>query len=446
MDELAARRSIAGAVIVHGLHTLFWLLDVLASSSFRPSGIQSLDVRFPKPIYIGDEVTLTLQSANDREIRIWASVGARTVAKVRLVASPPREDPSPNEGTIRPYSVADAPAELEFDTLLGRAGTVDFAASMQSVALAFPGAASLLGAPRVRGLATCSRLVGMTCPGLRSIDSHLFFKLTDENLGGSVSYRVLEADERFRLVRMEVKGAGLEGSIEAFSPPEPPDQPSMAKVSGLVRSGEFSYQTALIIGGSRGLGELSAKIVAAGGGQTILTYATGRAEADRVADEIRTHGGQAATIAYDVTKPAASQLEKLNHFSPTHVYYFATPQMFRQKAAIFEPDTLERFMTFYVHGLYNLCKALSGRGCNTVDVYYPSSVAVEERPPEMTEYAIAKASGEILCAGLPHMFRGFKAMVQRLPRLQTDQTATLVPQTSTEATEVLLPAFRSLKS
>jgi hypothetical protein len=114
------------------------------------------------------------------------------------------------------------------------------------------------------------------------------------------------------------------------------------------------------------------------------------------------------------------QLEKLNYFSPTHVYYFATPRIFRQKAAIFEPDT-----TFYVHGLYNICKALSGRGCNTVVVYYPSSLAVEERPPEMTEYAIAKASGEILCAGLPH---------------------TVAPQTVTEATEVLLPAFRSLKS
>ena len=62
MDPLAARRSAVGSVVVHGIHTLLWSLDVLAESEFKPAGIRLIDVRFPKAVYLGDEVRVTIQN------------------------------------------------------------------------------------------------------------------------------------------------------------------------------------------------------------------------------------------------------------------------------------------------------------------------------------------------------------------------------------------------
>jgi NAD(P)-dependent dehydrogenase (short-subunit alcohol dehydrogenase family) len=49
----------------------------------------------------------------------------------------------------------------------------------------------------------------------------------------------------------------------------------MEALSGLCAPDEFAGATALIIGGSRGLGELTAKLLAKGGARILITYATG---------------------------------------------------------------------------------------------------------------------------------------------------------------------------
>ena len=73
--------------------------------------------------------------------------------------------------------------------------------------------------------------------------------------------------------------------------------------------GPFAGQRSLIVGGSRGLGEVTAKIVAAGGGHPVITYRDSQHEAERVAADIRGAGGQCEILRYDALAPAAEQLE-----------------------------------------------------------------------------------------------------------------------------------------
>jgi NAD(P)-dependent dehydrogenase (short-subunit alcohol dehydrogenase family) len=446
MDAVAARRSVVGGVVVHGVHTLLWALEVLAQQAVRPAGLQSLDVRFPKAVYLGDEVELTLQSATDSEIRLRAAVGDRHVALIRLKTGPAIPGTQNDGGTTRPFSSRDKPEDHDFRFLQALSGTVDFAVSAQEMAAAFPHAAAFVGAARLRSLAACSRLVGMHCPGLQSV----FSRLTLDCIGGDahapIAYRVIETDERFSIVRMQVQGAELSGRVEAFSSPKPTQQPTMADLAASITPREFSGQSALVVGGSRGLGELTAKIIAAGGGTVFVTYAVGRQDADRVVEEIRAAGGKAQSLAYDVTKPAKEQLLSLPEMVLTHIYYFATCPIFYQRANAFEPEALARFTAFYVTGLYDLCQTLSSAGTQKASVFYPSSIAVEERPKGLSEYAMAKAAGEILCADLPHLLSGFRVVTRRLPRVATDQTATVAVQAESDrAIDVLLPTYRAIQ-
>jgi 3-oxoacyl-[acyl-carrier protein] reductase len=76
----------------------------------------------------------------------------------------------------------------------------------------------------------------------------------------------------------------------------------MSDVSGNL-SGDLSgdlVSTALVTGGSRGIGKAIALALGQVGLQVYLTYLSKAAEADAVADEIRSRGGKAVTFCLDV--------------------------------------------------------------------------------------------------------------------------------------------------
>ncbi len=61
----------------------------------------------------------------------------------------------------------------------------------------------------------------------------------------------------------------------SFARVPPVEQPTMRSLAGLVAPTEFAGCVALIVGGSRGLGELTAKLISSGGGRVIVTWQTG---------------------------------------------------------------------------------------------------------------------------------------------------------------------------
>jgi len=254
-------------------------------------------------------------------------------------------------------------------------------------------------------------------------------------------------DERFRMVRMNVRGAGINGSVQAFLRWPPIAQVSVGDIAKIVAPAEFVGSTALIIGGSRGLGALTAKVIAAGGGRVFLTYATGRSDAAQLVEEIRGHVGRdvCRAIPYDARQSAADQLSLLNA-DITHLYYFATGAIARQKEDLFVPSLFDEFIQVYVRGFYDCCQFISAKGSRRLTAYYPSSIFVENSPPGMTEYSMAKIAGEILCDNMNRANSGIHVLVSRLPRLLTDQTATLSPSKNADPFEVMLPIIRKVQS
>jgi len=113
----------------------------------------------------------------------------------------------------------------------------------------------------------------------------------------------------------------------------------MASIAPLVSKAEFHGVRALVIGGSRGLGEVAAKLVAAGGAHVTITYKSGKADADAVAAEIQKWGGRCEAMAYDVRREAAPQLAALQQ-PPTHIYYFATPTIAQRKSGIWDSASI----------------------------------------------------------------------------------------------------------
>jgi acyl dehydratase/NAD(P)-dependent dehydrogenase (short-subunit alcohol dehydrogenase family) len=443
LDAVLARRTQAGAPIVHGIHGLLWLLDVIAARHPEIDALASLNVRFAEMIYVGDraEAEIRKLTADTLRGRVCAD-GCEMIglsAKRGAVESTARRL-EVSGGVIPRPSI---PRELSLQDIDGQSGRIVFTAGAAEMERQFPHAARLLGPCRLAAMGGSTLLVGMIVPGLHSVYGGLELRFTRDTAGDELRFRVKSVDRRFRRVLLAIEGGGLEGVVEAYCRVPPVAQPSMHSIAPLVTRDEFKGAIALVVGGSRGLGEVTAKLIAAGGGKVITTYAIGKADADRLALEISEWGSRCEVMAYDVRQDAYHQLQHLTP-PPTHLYYFATPLIVRRKPGIFLRQRLDEFNQFYLDGFLNLIDAGLRLRPDGITAFYPSTVAIEDRPAKMTEYAMSKAAGEVLCADIARFRHGVRLVTHRLPRVATDQTASLIEVESKDATSVMLPIVRQM--
>ena len=327
------------------------------------------------------------------------------------------------------------PADLRFEELADQAGTV--ATGDGDVRSLFPALSDSIGVG-VKALLATSQIVGMACPGLHSLFAGLDVNCAaDTEQEGVLAYAVKKIDARFRSLQIDVSGSGIAGRLDAFARPAPPSQPGMTEISSRVAASPFAGQTSLIVGASRGLGEVTAKIVAAGGGRAVITYRNSRGEAERVAAEILGAGGQCEILRYDALVPANEQLQQLG--AVDCCYYFATPKIFQRKSTLYESEKLRTFLGFYADGFFDLCTALDHGGSGKVAIFYPSTVAIDGGVSGTAEYAMAKAAGEVLAKYINEFMNNIHVLSRRLPRVLTDQTATVGVASADNALDVMLP-------
>ena len=443
MDDVAARRTQAGKAVVHGMHLALWGLDRLIQEEKIVAPLAGFKARFTKMVYVEETASLAVVRDDGTQLTAQVRVGNVVVATLSvtrgpmlsLEASTPHADKEDSGN----------PVELKLEDLNGKSGTVAFSHAAESL---FPAATRALGATRIQAIATISRLVGMVCPGLHSIAYSYQIAFAEGGEGDrALAFQVEEVDERFRLLTQVVWGGGVKGTVVALARVPPVEQRHIGEVAKFVAPEQFRGITALVVGGSRGLGELTAKILAAGGASVVITYAVGHREALAVCEEIRAFGAppetkQAETMQYDVRLSAATQLKQLR-VPPTHVYYFATSAIFRRVDGVFSSAVFEDFCRFYITGFHDLCEQLMKGRREALHVLYPSSVAVAERPAGLTEYAMAKAGGELLCEDLNRAQPLLKIHVARLPRILTDQTATTTDVETADALTTLLPLVQA---
>ena len=447
MDALAARRTQAGAPVVHGMHLLIWSLNALLHQYPELRGVQRIRAQFQKFVLVGERAAVELLTIKANTVRWVVSVDGGARCKfVANFAADAQESQELDSGDAADAGMAPPTAalELSFADLTNRTGSLRIpSATIEGLARIYPAAAAGAGACRMASLAITSTLVGMVCPGLHSIYGELTVEAAPKQKSqGALHYRVAETDERFRTVSMEIEGGGWTGRVEAFLRTPPVMQPGMEALRGVFPADAFSGTRALIVGGSRGLGELTAKLLATGAAETWITYRSGRADAEQVAREIIAAGGVCHTVQWDATEPPEKLLAQLDQV-PTQVYFFATPAIFRPQARIYEPERLKSFLQVYVDGFWRL--VLSLRSIRPeIRFYYPSSVSVSDRPQGMTEYSMAKAAGEILCADINAQLAPTRVVMTRLPRLATDQTASVTAVETESAVDGMAEVIRSM--
>ena len=459
VDPISARRLQFGGTICHGVHLVLKALDLAtAAGLLAPAQIDTISAVFGGSVHTGSLVTIDLvREPGSKRVRLVANSDERAAftAKLSLAdplsASPMRASPLPPTG--EPAAPA-APLSPDFPSAAALAGLASDVALCVNEGLMRQLLPSLADSPQgmqlTADLLATTCIIGMECPGLHSIYSE--FKLQRRAVEAPVlvkrmSYVVQRADPRFRSVRLAVTGGTLEGTLGGFFRAPPVAQALLSDLQTMVDPTRFADQTALVVGGSRGLGELVAKILLAGGAKVVLSYARGQADAERIQQEAQTSGRQLDILQLDASRPLPEAMAQLlGNLCLTHLYHFATPRISKSPGYTWNTELFDRFCQLYVHGFVALVRAAASTGVATagLTVLYPSTVFLDAPESGFAEYCAAKAAGESVCEHLT-LQPGIVVHKPRLPRLQTDQNGSFLGVEGVDPLPLMLGLLQSLQ-
>lgn len=177
----------------------------------------------------------------------------------------------------------------------------------------------------------------------------------------------------------------------------------------------------------------------------IVSYALGREDADAVAAEINANGRGQCSIAPLDLRSAFRGAPGIDPANLETVYFFATPRIYAKRNELFDRGAFEEFVGFYLQRFYEVCRWLDGVDrAKPMKVYLPSTVFITDRPKGMTEYAMAKAAAEVLADDLNRSLRNVTIVHSRLPRLATDQTASILKVPVASNLDAMLAVVRQM--
>jgi acyl dehydratase len=440
LDAAVARRTLAGKPLVHGIHLVLWGLDAVARERrWERIALSRLEARFFQGVGLGEPVECEMESLDAGRFSLVLRKGNTNAVTIRGELGNRAGGPALGEWQSEDWTgpcgglVARESADLDFEEALKASGAMRLGFDEAGARELFANCCAALPSGQVATLLATSRLVGMICPGMHSLFGGLSLEFGGPN-GPELSYSVSRVDRRGSLIQLAVESGGVRGLLDTYFRPPPQLQPSFAEVRAQTRADEFAGWRALVVGGSRGLGEVAAKIIAAGGGEVCITYRAGHAEAQSFCAEVP----GATALKFDVTRREFPELP----FAPTHLLYFATPRITAEKT--YSPEKFASYCRYYVDGFQFTLAALQERGAMRA-IFYPSSVYLEETAPNMAEYCAAKAAAEEMLRHLEKRFPQLRVHAPRLPRMATDQTTGILARPSKPALPVMLEELRKLQ-
>lgn len=436
-DPVAARRTHFGECVVHGVFLLMWALDHFEATATNHRHWAALNARFLRPVTVNAPVQLTTVEDADGRGTLTLHSDGRTVMQCDVSWADEAAATSANpSGSLPPKEL---PETTSLDRLSGDPREVDLHWSAEHGGRLFPALSRHQPAAPLALLLAATRVIGMKIPGEHSVFLQLDLAFEHgKSKEKCLTYRLSEHRKSTQRVAVEIDGAAGRGRLWALARPAPVMQPDMAAVMQHVPSGRFAGRNILIVGGSRGLGELAAKILAAGGARVTLTYRLGSNDAARIVADIQQHGGQAAAFQFEVGAPGWEETLARHGSGHDHLCYFATPPIVDGDGQSLSEPLFDRYAGVYVTHFIQVAQWMARQTSGKFSLFNASSVAVAAPPLRNLEYAAAKAASEACCRWLEAAHPSARIHVARFPRLLTDQTASFLSAGESDNLETVL--------
>lgn len=416
-NQEKSKKTLTGGCIVHGINLFLWALDSYVTHTKKMP--KNFKIKFIKPVYINTKVKLLwietkglLQIVSEKQT-LYCSINYNYSKN---------SDASFQELSLPEMLILSEPLEKELNNItLGSVFESHYGGELKLGYSIYPNLIQKLGENIVYEISILSNIVGMQLPGLNSLFSSCSITFVNSIGYKKPFFKLINYDDRFRLINITYTGKNIEANIDAFERPVyEPKNCSFIKTL-IPKTLTLKGKKILVVGGSRGIGAAFAKVAALLGGEVTITFTSSKSDALSVFEDIKQHSSSIVkVIELDVTSSVSLDSVEFDH---DILCYFASSKIFGKSGNSFDVEIFDKFYQFYCYSFELIARRFFYNGGKTI--YYPSSIAVEERIKGLEEYAIAKKLGEKICASLISEFNS-EIIIDRLGRVETDQTLSIL--------------------
>lgn len=321
MNPEVARKSRYRQRVVHGMLP-FSFLQLLNRVFDAGVEFTKLNTRFRKPIFIGDTLTMEVgfsESGGEKSYEaVWSkkdddSVVIKSSGAFRLYRESGETGDGPG-GFLRSdldeakhlikdldqkeerlaFRVSNE-AKRDYSVRIFQAGLEDDSVDIK------PG-------NNLVAVLMLSTLVGMRLPGRYAIFTRFDIELSEDVRPGQdveLVGQVTKASEATELMEAAISLEGDEtlatGRIEVALNPPPKTMLSSEQIRKDFSHLNLTGKVVVITGASRGIGETTAKLLAALGAKVVVNYYRGEADAQAIVQDIQSGGADALALQCDVT-------------------------------------------------------------------------------------------------------------------------------------------------
>ena len=405
--------------VVHGMNVVLTTLEILTKKKdINSSKIYQIKCKFLKIIYLNEILKIKFKKNKDKiivfvlsnnlkclELEILLSYEIFPKDNIKLIKSkydhPKKNSPLSRKKLVKINHIFD----------------------LKNIIKIYPNLSKELNYKIISSFIMMSTSVGMFWPGKNSlfVGFDVFLKKVEKK---NIDLVILKTDKRTNYSIINYKSYYCVGKLFTFFTKEKVQQPSFSYLSKKITKKNLKNHKALVIGGSRGLGELTAKIIASSGGIVTITYNKNKSLAKNLVEIFRSQKLKLKIQELKINKDGNFNHKTLKKKNYNCLYYFPTPIIFRKKSQKFSPKIYKEFYNIYCKALIKIIKILN---IKNLIIFYPSTVFNCIDNKNFVEYILAKKKGAEKLKIMKKKLK-FVPFIKKLPPLKTDQNNTIFSQ------------------
>ena len=433
--ENYSRKTIYGQTLVHGIHAVLWCLELLTKKKVY---FNCVDIRFLKPIFLNEQIycywknkenEIIIKNVNITLCKIFITK-VKKVEKIDDCLFFNKGRKIPSNKTIE-----------DLEKLQLKKNFINCNSNLKRKKKLFSNLQKIYGLSFVYEVCILSYIVGMEVPGLNSLFISTKIMLKSNIVLKKKFYKIINVEKRIGLLNLKFFGRTIESDIQTIVRQKPVKNPSFKMVKKFINDKEFKNMNALVIGGSRGIGEIISKMIIAGGGNVKLTYYKGFEEAKKIKKEFQKLSKNNSIFELNILNQ--EHLNKLKKVKKINcVFYLATPKILKSWNKKHDNQISKIFKLFFFQQFKKIVKIFKENN-NKLFFFYPSTVFIENNQDGYQSYIKSKILGENFCK--KNKFKKFTFYYPRLPILVTDQNQSFFKLDPVSNIPILLEHLRNIK-
>tara|TARA_Y100001970_G_C14226397_1_gene855954 strand:- start:1226 stop:2584 length:1359 start_codon:yes stop_codon:yes gene_type:complete len=278
-----------------------------------------------------------------------------------------------------------------------------------------------LGSHTLRLILFLSYLVGMKFPGKYSIFSNLKFSIEKKYQNIKMINFLLKKNKKFNFY--EGFGKNFPIYFDAIKHPKFSEQTSFKTLKSIINFKKAKKldkkSRCLVIGGSRGIGELTLKILLLLGAQVNVTYNKNYENLNKIKKETQTLSHKLKMQKYDIFN------DNVNFKNYKYIFYFPTPKI-KTSEKKFNKELFQNYNLFYNIKFIKFCRKLSKN--NNAKVFFPSTIFLNSdiEKKKFSEYCKAKKLAEENILKFNKNNNNLKIYSYRIEQQYTDQNLSFI--------------------